>query len=112
MKPQFFRTWVFIFALVITLLISSCSNTEIETESDTKGLKIAELCGYVDGVTVSDLYTVRKIISQLVHEDSGYFPLLEEISAFFSVLRERNTVGPKKYPDLMLLISFCEAQKK
>jgi hypothetical protein len=105
------KTKVLISTLVLSLTLTSCSDRGKSDEplSDSITLKISELCAYVTETGVNDLYNVRRLISELVQEDSSYLPLLEEIANFFSVMRERNTTGPKKYPDLQLLKTFCLA---
>lgn len=107
---------LYLVSLTLVLALSGCSSPqstpdeelEMKTEKD---IAIEKVCKDVSERQVFDIYGTRRALSELVHLDGTYMPLLEEMADFMSVSLERSGY-PKQYPNLQLLKSFCTSLTK
>ena len=100
-------------SLVLVLALSGCSSSPSIQESKVKSEKeiaIENVCLNIDSSGGINLAGLEDALSELVRLDSGYMPLLQEITEWFSVSREF-TGMPKKYPDFQIIKSFCRSVK-
>ena len=100
-------------SLALVLALSGCASSPSIQESKVKSEKeiaIENVCLNIDSSGGINLAGLEDALSELVRLDSGYMPLLQEITEWFSVSREF-TGMPKKYPDFQIIKSFCRSVK-